>query len=373
MLITEEYKKLNAELHSKEASYGASGHQSAGTVADIAHRLQTSDILDYGCGKGTLRAALGFPIHQYDPCIPEFSAPPEPADIVICGDVLEHIELNCLDAVLDDLQRVTKRAGVFVIANRPAKRTLSDGRNAHLIQQPLSWWQPKIEERFEIYRIKENKFGFVFFVGQKPIKKAVFKINGFVWPEYDKHCAQAAFKEVQDLHKYYEFCKKFDVAVQAGGNCGVWPKHMSRNFKLVYTFEPDPENFNCLTANVKDHNVIKMQAALGEKHGLIDVVTPHEDNCGSKFVTAGAMVPTIRIDDLNLPTLDFLMLDIEGAEVGAMVGGWDTIKKYKPLVVVENKKHTERFGYPMGTSIKMLEEIGYKVVLRAHADVVLCA
>lgn len=369
MLITEEYRRLNVQLHDG-TDYGTSGHRWASTISDLSARLGTRDILDYGCGKRTLRAALGYDIKEYDPCVPGLDNAPEPADIVVCGDVLEHIEPECVDAVLDDLQRVTKKACMLVVSTRPARRTLADGRNAHLIQEPFSWWSEKLRRRFKIFAAKENKYGFLAFVGPKDKKRVV---NGFVWPEKDISCAPAAFKQLEDLQQYYGYCKAFDVAVQAGGNCGVWPKNMAAKFGLVYTFEPDPENFNCLSVNVTEHNVIKMQAALGDRYGLIDVVTPDETNCGSKYVQPGGVVPTIRIDDLCLPKLDFLMLDIEGAEVNALLGGMETIKRCRPVVVVENKPHTQRFGYENGESIKVLESIGYKVAFRRHADVLLCA
>jgi len=154
LLITENYRKQNAQLHAERPDYGRlSGSKWAQTVEKIAAKYEARSILDYGCGKGMLRGALllgGFDVTNYDPAIPEFSATPEPADLVCCNDVLEHIEPDCLDAVLDDLKRVTKRVGLFTIATGPAKKELPDGRNAHLIQQPMRWWLPKLCERFDI-------------------------------------------------------------------------------------------------------------------------------------------------------------------------------------------------------------------------------
>jgi S-adenosylmethionine:diacylglycerol 3-amino-3-carboxypropyl transferase len=72
--------------------------------------------------------------------------PPEPHDIVVCTDVLEHIEPDCLDDVLADIRRCTKKAALLVVATRPAMKTLSDGRNAHLIQEDFKWWEPHIEK-----------------------------------------------------------------------------------------------------------------------------------------------------------------------------------------------------------------------------------
>lgn len=152
MLLTPEYVQLNKELHAKGA-YGFKGHHYAARVAKLAVALGSRDILDYGCGARTLEKALNIPIRNYDPCIEGLDETPEPADIVVCTDVLEHIEPDCLDNVLDDLKRVTRNTGFFTIDTRPARKFLSDGRNAHLIQQPAGWWFPKLYERWPLVQV----------------------------------------------------------------------------------------------------------------------------------------------------------------------------------------------------------------------------
>ena len=156
ILISESYRAQNVALH-EDARYGTSGHKMAGEVLAIADMFQTRDILDYGCGKQTLQAALGFPVRGYDPCISGMDAEPDPAEFVVCGDVLEHIEPEYLDNVLDDLQRVTKKVAYLIIANKPAKKALPDGRNAHLIQEPVAWWMPKILARFNLISFTTKK------------------------------------------------------------------------------------------------------------------------------------------------------------------------------------------------------------------------
>lgn len=148
MLITPEYRELNAQLHAK-GGYGVSGKKWASMVAEIVQRGGMKTVLDYGCGQRTLEQALGFPIQNYDPCIPGLEAK-EPADLVCCTDVLEHIEPDCIDAVLDDLRAMTLKMAFLVVATRPAKKVLPDGRNAHILQQPYSWWLPKIWERWQM-------------------------------------------------------------------------------------------------------------------------------------------------------------------------------------------------------------------------------
>lgn len=150
MLISDEYRELNARLHVENPAYGVSSSRWAGQVAQLAQQIGSQDILDYGCGKGLLKQTLGWPIREYDPAIPGKDAPPQPADLVVCTDVLEHIEPECLEDVLDDLQRLTKKIAFLNVATRPAKKFLADGRNAHLIQEQLPFWLPKFWQRFTL-------------------------------------------------------------------------------------------------------------------------------------------------------------------------------------------------------------------------------
>lgn len=156
MLITEEYRKLNERLHETNKHYGTSGHKWASQIQGACKMVGSTDVLDYGCGKSTLSQNLPFTINQYDPAVPKYAELPQPADIVVCTDVLEHIEPECIDAVLADLCRVTKQLGFFVVANRPAKKTLEDGRNAHLIQQDESWWLNKLMPLFHILQFASS-------------------------------------------------------------------------------------------------------------------------------------------------------------------------------------------------------------------------
>ncbi|HEX7560392.1 MAG TPA: methyltransferase domain-containing protein [Usitatibacter sp.] len=163
MKITPQYRELNRTLHFG-AFYGISGAHWAKSVASICKTIGSRDVLDYGCGQRTLEKALGFPIRNYDPCIDGLEATPAPADLVVCTDVLEHIEPECLDEVLDDLRRVTRRFGFLVIASRPALKNLPDGRNAHLIQEGEEWWLPKIAARWQIQKIDRTDGEFLLVV-----------------------------------------------------------------------------------------------------------------------------------------------------------------------------------------------------------------
>jgi hypothetical protein len=164
-LISDEYRRMQEELH-LNPDYGVASVNYAPLVAQVLTQVRATELLDYGAGKGrlglTLRQHIKGPltIHHYDPAIPEWSAPPAPCGFVACIDVLEHIEPHLLDNVLDDLKRVTLRYGVFTVSTTPAAKVLPDGRNAHLVQQPVRWWLPKILERFELVTFARLRDGF---------------------------------------------------------------------------------------------------------------------------------------------------------------------------------------------------------------------
>ena len=149
-LISAEYRALNRQLHDDNLFYGVGGAKHKELVLKIADQMKTTSILDYGCGKGRLAEELPFPIWQYDPCIPGKDEAPRPADIVVCTDVLEHIEPDKILPVLADLRRVVKKVGLFVIHMGAAQKTLPDGRNTHLIQQGKQWWANRLKAYFTV-------------------------------------------------------------------------------------------------------------------------------------------------------------------------------------------------------------------------------
>lgn len=150
MQISESYRDQNKTLHLSRPDYGTSGQRWAQLVTNLCGSFNTRDVLDYGCGKGTLKAALQFEIAEYDPCIEGKDTPPSSHKIVVCTDVLEHIEPECLDAVLDDILRCTGAVALMTVATKPAKKFLEDGRNAHICLMPIRDWLNKIQDRFSI-------------------------------------------------------------------------------------------------------------------------------------------------------------------------------------------------------------------------------
>lgn len=165
-LISAEYQALQRQLHAENDGYGSAALGFAPIIAEVVRANNVRSLLDYGAGKGRLAQELDkifnppLQISCYEPAIPEWAKAPLPAEMVACIDVLEHIEPEYVDAVLDDLRRVTLRLAVLTIDTLPATKTLADGRNAHLIQKPAAWWLPHFMSRFDLVHFGKLPRGF---------------------------------------------------------------------------------------------------------------------------------------------------------------------------------------------------------------------
>lgn len=156
--ITDEYVGQNRALHDALPNYGIGGWKHAEMVLELRDDHECETVLDWGCGKGTLKNALGDPdwVREYDPAIPGKDSRPEVADLVVSSDVLEHIEPDLLDNVLTDLVRVTGKVAFLVIATRQSTKLLPDGSSPHKIVESAEWWRAKLAEKFFIIDFETN-------------------------------------------------------------------------------------------------------------------------------------------------------------------------------------------------------------------------
>lgn len=142
-LISPAYRAQQRALHMMPEGYGGKGSRWADTVAGLCRDVGAASVLDYGCGQGSLGRALaarGIVCREYDPAIPGKDDPPVFADVVVCTDVLEHVERDKIAAVLTHIRQLARKAIFVVVCLRPSNKVLDDGRNAHILLEPKAWW-----------------------------------------------------------------------------------------------------------------------------------------------------------------------------------------------------------------------------------------
>ena len=141
MLITTAYRKELQNIHKKDEDWGTGPRGNIIRICNFLYANNVKRLLDYGCGKGeNLGWVLPIVVTNYDPAIPEWSRCPKAEDYLLCTDVLEHVEPVYIEKVIEHLVSKFNKKAFLSIPLQESKKILSDGRNAHLIIKPTSWW-----------------------------------------------------------------------------------------------------------------------------------------------------------------------------------------------------------------------------------------
>jgi trans-aconitate methyltransferase len=151
-MYTKQYIKQLHSLHNDSARPGGFGGKpkKLGKFHSFMLEWNPYSLLDYGCGKGYILSELrdkykNVLCEGYDPAVKMFSALPNKTyDCVFSNDVLEHIEPEYLSDVLAHINDLADKYVWLRIDTMPARKTLPDGRNAHLILESPDWWIDQI-------------------------------------------------------------------------------------------------------------------------------------------------------------------------------------------------------------------------------------
>lgn len=194
----------------------------------------------------------------------------------------------------------------------------------------------------------------------------MLKIAGYWWPDNVGKSWEHALRHVKSLDYAISICKQRRVAIQAGGNIGLWPRKLGQHFANVYTFEPDADSRACLIANVADYPNVRVEPhALGDGHGVAHL---RRGGLGSHKIAEAAEgraeISLVPIDRYEFADVDLIQLDVEGYEWHALTGAWETVKKWHPVIQLEYRNFTEKYGKSDAMIDEMLKAEGYKLVSR---------
>jgi len=166
------------------------------------------------------------------------------------------------------------------------------------------------------------------------------------------------------------------VAVDVGANVGFFSKHLCRDFETVHAFEPVHPTRACLARNVPERNLIIYPYALSDSIGEPEIKYSRLA-CGGAQI--GGTLPSgigpemltqrvrlMMLDDLGIPSIDFLKLDVQGLEVQVLKGAEKTLARSKCTILCE----VEVNGTRSDGAEEWLVSRGYTVAGRFKKDVV---
>ena len=160
-----------------------------------------------------------------------------------------------------------------------------------------------------------------------------------------------------------------DVFVDVGAHVGKYALKVADLMKkgLVVAIEPNPENYKALLKGIKLNNlknVIALNIAAFDKNCWIKLfigeMSGHHTlkrdlNMGYIEVKAKALDNVLK--ELALNRVDWIKIDVEGAEVEVLKGLENSLKKYHPKLIIE--VWNENFN----KLLEFMEKLGYSVNL----------
>ena len=143
--------------------------------------------------------------------------------------------------------------------------------------------------------------------------------------------------------------QKGDIVLDCGANVGVFVRTSLRaGADKIIAIEPAPDNLECLRRNfqaeIASGRVVVIPKGVWDKEDSLDLMVNPENQPANSFIIhrPGAVavhsVPLTTIDhlvaELKLPRVDFIKMDIEGAEVRAVHGAKDTLGRFHPRMAL---------------------------------------
>ncbi len=179
-------------------------------------------------------------------------------------------------------------------------------------------------------------------------------LGGF-WGRTDERFMLAHLLREQLVSNIYQrdpvVVRKGDVVLDVGGHLGTFSRAaLERGARLVVAFEPEPTNAACFKRTfereIADGRVVLLEAAAWESSGSLQLATRMNDAASTVVsgmwgvdaakgqVTVRATTIDAEVERLGLDRVDFIKMDIEGAERNALQGGRNTLTRFAPRLVL---------------------------------------
>ena len=212
-------------------------------------------------------------------------------------------------------------------------------------------------------------------------------VDGWYWPDGEQHMVEwladpknrlvlndrpAYQGKKQQLALYHCAPERRRTMIDCGAHIGLWSYNFAHWFKKIDAFEPVEAHRECFIKNMSSVGAVDLHPfALGDREDMVTIrVNPVSS--GDSWVRGKGTVPMKTLDSFGFEEVDFIKVDAEGYEEFILRGAEFTLKHWKPVVCVEQKRDmATKFGLkPMG-AVQYLIGMGYKVVGEISGDYIL--
>ena len=159
------------------------------------------------------------------------------------------------------------------------------------------------------------------------------------------------------------------MAIDIGGNRGIYSYHISQFCRNIEIFEPNPVCFDILSAwSNKKATINVHQVALSNESGSAELLIPIDSN-GVEHDSSGSIennnfsktrsetVPLKSLDSFAFQFVDFIKIDVEGHEFSLLKGSLQTIEASKPAMLIEIEQRHNKAA--IDEIFSYIENLGY--------------
>jgi len=186
---------------------------------------------------------------------------------------------------------------------------------------------------------------------------------------YIRHLVRKNLRKGEpELRLLPELVSRQGIAVDVGANKGVYTALLSKLVRRVVAFEPNPKIYRILKRalpnNAEAHNI-----ALSDINGRAQLLVPKKKGgYSNQWATLNSravaddhgivQVATRTLDSFCLKDVGFIKIDVEGHEQEVLEGAKDTIKRWRPTLLLElEERHT---GIPIQEMLDGVCSLGYE-------------
>ena len=222
------------------------------------------------------------------------------------------------------------------LSNRHPRCTVSDAWRLSSWNEFLS--EEEIRQSFRVIRV------------DGPLSLVGTPAGTFWMPSRDIHAAAEMVQDQREgIYQPGVFgARSGDIVLDCGANIGVYTRYaLSIGAARVVAIEVAPEDIDCLRRNFASEmaagRVTVYPKGVWDKDATLQL---HSDPAYSSMAnsvamgtgSAGPAVPLTTIDkivaELRLPRVDFIKMDIEGAEPNALQGAMKTVNRFRPRLAI---------------------------------------
>lgn len=203
------------------------------------------------------------------------------------------------------------------------------------------------------------------------------KVRSWFVPEHEVHMIPAIERDdaYQAPHRQFALrkCRQHRTAIDIGAHIGLWARDLGFSFKKVHCFEPVAEFRQALRLNTSMHKNVEVHPyALGEEQKVVHFKV-QKDNTGNSHVDIEGKSPLrvqmMTLDSFKFDSVDFIKMDCEGWELFILKGAVETLKRFRPIINLEQKKFLPP-GVKQYDALKFLQTLGARELGRVVDDIV---